>query len=82
MTHMTRFIGQLPLELRHLLLILLSVVLSWASTVALPALREALTGQPLLGPLLLALVVAVLSWATPLVQGYGLGTVREDSRLP
>ena len=73
-------LARLPLEVRHLLLVVVSVVLDWAAVVALPQLRAALEGQPLLGPLVLALTVAVLAWATPLVQGYGLGTAPENRR--
>lgn len=59
----------LPPIFRHLILVVLAAVLSWAGTDLVPALN----GQTGYGAILGALVTALLAYFTPLVQAYGVG---------
>ena len=54
---------------RHLTLLLLSVVLGWTGTDLVPILRE----TPGYGALAAGVVATLLAVLTPLVQSYGVG---------
>ncbi|OFV82817.1 MAG: hypothetical protein A2Y78_10095 [Acidobacteria bacterium RBG_13_68_16] len=64
-------VGRLPAPVRHLVLAALAVVI--------PAVWEAWRSGEVRTPGGLAVVAwaALLAWATPLVQSYGLGKLRE-----
>ena len=64
---------QLPPPLRHLVLLLASVLLSWGGTDVVPFLQNQ---SNVLGALAASLVLAFLAWATPLVTSYGVGSTR------
>jgi hypothetical protein len=68
--------GTLPAPVRHLILALLAVLLSWAGTDAIPWLR----GQTGYGALLAAVVAALIAYFTPLVQAYGRGVQSSSVR--
>ena len=59
--------GSLPAPIRHLILLVLALGLSWAATDVVPW----LSGQTGYGALLAGLLAAVLAVLTPLVQSYG-----------
>lgn len=61
-------LDKLPAEYRHLTLILIVVVLSWAAT-TIPVLDL----DPLIAPLAAAVVTALLAYFTPLIREYGVG---------
>jgi hypothetical protein len=61
-------INTLPPILRHLLLLLAMVLLTWGATDLVPWLQ----GQPGYGALLAGLVAALLGYFTPLIQSYGV----------
>jgi hypothetical protein len=67
-------IGRLPVQVRHLLLLLLSAAVTFGLE-QLPSL-ELTPMQASIGTLVLT---ALLAWVTPLVQGYGLGQVKADA---
>lgn len=58
-----------PAPVRHLVLMLATLVLSWASTELVPFIQD----QPRWGLLAAAIVAAVLAYVTPLVNSYGVG---------
>lgn len=70
----------LPAIVRHLILLVLMVLVTWAGTDLVPFLQ----GQTGYGALLAALVAAALGYFTPLIQSYGVGarqsrTVRRET---
>lgn len=72
-------IATLPAPVRHLALLLVSVLLSWAGTELLPVLHDQ---SNLIGSLVAGLLAAVLAVVTPLVNSYGVGKVPEARPTP
>lgn len=70
---MLDFILTLPAPVRHLVLAVASVLLAWAGTDVVPALQNQ---SNVLGSVLAAALLAVLSVVTPLVSSYGVGAQR------
>lgn len=70
---MTDFLLSLPAPVRHLVLIVLSVVLAWAGTDVVPFLSNQ---SNVTGAVLSAALAAVLAVLTPLVSSYGVGAQR------
>jgi hypothetical protein len=70
---MKDFLISLPAPARHLVLLVLSVVLSWASTELVPLFANQ---SNLSGAILSAALAAVLAVVTPLVTSYGYGAAR------
>jgi hypothetical protein len=67
------FLLGLPAPLRHLLLLVAAVVLTWLGTDILPFLQNE---SNVTGGLIAGLLTAFLAWATPLVSSYGVGSQR------
>lgn len=70
---MLDFILALPAPVRHLVLLVASVLLAWAGTDVVPFLQNQ---SNVLGSILAAALLAVLSVVTPLVSSYGVGSAR------
>jgi hypothetical protein len=62
----------LPAGFRHLILAVLTVLLTWGGTELVPFLR----GQTGYGALLAAVLAALIAYFTPLVNSYGVGASR------
>lgn len=56
--------------IRHIILLVLSVVLGWLSTDIVPWIND----NPSLGVVVGGLVASVLAYITPLVNAYGVGS--------
>lgn len=62
-------LDKLPAWARHLALVVLAAVLTWAGTDLVPALQ----GQPGLAGVAAVLITMLLAWLTPLTRQYGVG---------
>jgi hypothetical protein len=67
------FILTLPAPVRHLVLLVAAVLLSWGATDLVPFLANQ---SNVLGAIAAAAVTAFLAYATPLVASYGVGASR------
>lgn len=63
----------LPAPLRHLVLIVASVLLAWLGTDIVPFLQDQ---SNIIGAVTSAALAAVLAVVTPLVSSYGVGAAR------
>lgn len=71
-------IATLPAPVRHLILLVLGVLLTWAGTDIVPALNNQ---SNLTGATLGALVTAIIGVLTPLIQSYGVGATSRPRKV-
>lgn len=69
-------IATLPAPVRHLVLAVLTVLLTWGGTDLIPWLN----GQTGYGALAAALIGALIAYFTPLVTSYGVGRKSDYTR--
>lgn len=69
MENVNGWLDGLPPFLRHLILMMLATLLSWAGSDLVPLLN----GHPGWGALAGTLLVAILAWVTPMTRQYGVG---------
>jgi hypothetical protein len=64
---------KLPAPIRHLLVLVGGVLLTWGTTELVPYFHNQ---SNVYGALIASVIAAIIAWATPLVTSYGAGATR------